>query len=113
MSGWWYVAGASFIISAAVWRRISALLSAANPSAYLPWFGWPPNRPRGIRPLQFLACFSISLAVSFSIDAVGDHHLYNVLWGTPAIVGVFMIGVAIPYHRHNRRVRRTGLSVTG
>jgi len=109
VSGWWYVAGASAIISVAVWRRVSAQLSAANPSAYLPWLGTPTNKPRGIRAWQFLGCFSISLAVSFSIDAVGDRHLYNVLWGTPALVGVFVIGVAIPYHRHNSRVRHAAL----
>jgi hypothetical protein len=109
VSGWWYLAGALFIISTVVWRRTSALLSAANPSARLPWVGWPPNRPSGIKRWQFLGCYTGALAVSFAADAAHDRshpHLYDVLWGIPVAIGILVVGMAIPYQRHNRRVRR-------
>jgi hypothetical protein len=39
----------------------------------------------------------------------GDRHLYDVLWSLPFVVVVFLVGLAIPYARHNRRVRRAAL----
>jgi len=105
-----------FVISAVLWRLVVARLVAANPSARLPWFGWPPNRPRGIKWLQLLANLPLILGVQFVADGFwrrGDGHLYghlyDILWSLPFAVVVFLVGLAVPYARHNRRVRRAAL----
>jgi hypothetical protein len=105
MRGQWYVAGAMFIISTALLRLVAARLAAANPSERLPWIGTPPNKPRGILPLQFVATFSLVLGVRFVATGFQDRGIYDALWGVPFAVIVFLVGLAVPFRRHNRRVR--------
>jgi hypothetical protein len=110
MNVWWYLAGAMYVISTMLWLLVTAKLATANPSACLPWFRGPPNRPRGIEWLQMLANGSQILATLFVADGFwrrGSSNPYDILWGVPFAAVVFVVGLAIPYARHNRRVRRT------
>lgn len=103
--GWWCAAGALAVISAALFRRQVAILSAANPAARLPWVGWPPNKPRSARVLGFFAVLPSVLAADCCFNAVGRRHLYDALWGLVLWMIVLAVVVAVPQAKHNRRVR--------
>ncbi|HTJ33565.1 MAG TPA: hypothetical protein VL738_10080 [Dactylosporangium sp.] len=113
MNVWWYLAGTMYVISTMLLLLVAARLATANPSARLPWFGRPPNKPRGIEWLQMLAKGSLTLGaynVAEGFWRRGDGgDAYDALWGLPFAVVVIVVGVAIPYARHNRRVRRAAL----
>jgi hypothetical protein len=105
---WWYVAGALFVIGTVLWLLANTRLAAANPSSRPPWFGWPPNRPRGVLWLYGFALFSTiggMNIVPVGFGQRGDPHFYDTQWGVPFAVVVFLVGL-VPYVRHNRRVRR-------
>lgn len=111
VSGWWYIAGAMFVISTVLWRLVVARLAVANPSARLPWFGWPPNRPRGV----MLLCFSAGVLSVVGMQFVargfgrpGERSDYAELWGVPFVVIVALVG-SVPQFRHNRRIRHDAL----
>jgi len=108
VTGWWYLAGVLFLVSAALWWRVGTTLSAANPSAYLPWVWWPPNKPRGIRVVQFLASFSMCLAVNFLFDGFHNRHPRDLLWSIPFVAALMVVGMVPPF-RHNRRIRRAAI----
>ena len=88
---WWCVAGALPVISAALFRREMAILSAANPAARLPWIGWPPNTPRSAKVLQFFAVLALVLEVDCVFYALGQRHLYAVLWCLPFALSVLAV----------------------
>jgi hypothetical protein len=81
-----------------------AILSAANPARRLPWIGWPASAPRSAKVLQFFAVLSLVFAVDCVADALGERHLYDVLWGLPLALIVIVV-VAVAQAQHNRRVR--------
>lgn len=101
---WWSAAGALAVISAALYRREIAILSAANPMARLPWIGWPANTPRSAKVLGFFATLPMVLTVNCVFDALGRRHLYDVLWSLPFGLIVLVV-IAVPQAQHNRRVR--------
>jgi hypothetical protein len=107
VNGWWYAAGAMFVISAALYFLAATRLAAANPSARLPFLGFPPNRSRAVKLLQFLACFALCIGLQSVIrvlgwsTSIGTFMLWLALYGG----GVALIGLA-PFVLHNRRVRR-------
>ena len=102
---WWCAAGALTVISAVLYRREVAILSAANPAARLPWIGWPTNTPRSAKVLGFFALLPLIFAMNCVFDALGRRHLYDVLWGLPIMLIVLVV-IAVPQAQHNRRVRR-------
>jgi hypothetical protein len=115
VNGWWYVAGALFVIGAVLGLLANTRLAAANPSTRLPWFGSPPNRPRGVRWLYFFALFSTFEGMNFvplGFRQRGDPYWYVNAWGVPFAVVAFLVGL-VPYVRHNRRVRRAGAAYRG
>jgi hypothetical protein len=100
-----------FVIGTVLWVLVIARLAAANPSTPLPWVGWPPNRPRGIRLLQFFAIGSLAAGMNFVIRGFGrlqDIPYHDIFWGVPFWVVAFLVGL-VPLVRHNRRVRRAAV----
>ena len=102
---WWCAAGALTVISAALYIRQVAILSAANPAARLPWIGRPANIPRSAKVLGGCAALTSVLAVNCVFHALGRRPLYDVLWGLPLVLIVLAV-MAVPQARHNRHVRR-------
>jgi hypothetical protein len=102
---WWCLAGALFVLSAALFRRQIEILSVANPTSRLPWVGWPASTPRGARAFGLFGTFTAVIAMNCVIEALNRRHLYDVLWALPFCV---MVGIVttVPQVQHNRRVRR-------
>jgi hypothetical protein len=101
---WWCAAGVLTVISAALYRREVAILSAANPAARLPWIGWPASTPRSAKVLGFFATVPSILAMDCVFEGLGRRHLYDFLWDLPLMLIVLVV-IAVPQARHNRRVR--------
>ncbi len=101
---WWCGASALNALGAVLLRREVAILSAANPTARLPWIGWPASRPRSAGVLLFLATMTNILAMNCVVEALNRRHLYNVLWDLPFFVVVTVVA-AVPQVRHKRRDR--------
>jgi hypothetical protein len=102
---WWCVASALYVVSAALFICVVAILGAANPAARLPWTGWPPNSPWTAKALGLFATMTDTLAMNCVAWALGRRHLYDFLWGMPLSLIVAVVA-AVPQVRHNRRVRR-------
>ena len=102
---WWCAAGALTVISAALYRREVAILSAANPAARLPWIGWPANTPQSAKVLFFSGLLAFILALDCVVYAVAGHP-YDFLWGLLPLALIVLVVTVIPQARHNRRVRR-------
>jgi len=103
---WWCAAGVLTFISAVLYSREIAILSAANPATRLPWIGWPANTPRSAKVLGFFAVLPLILAVDCVFDGLGRRHLYDYLWSLP-LVRIVPVVMAVQQAQHNRRVRRT------
>jgi hypothetical protein len=101
----WCAAGALTVVSAALFRRQIAVLSAANPAARLPWIGWPAKIPGSARALGGFATLLAIFSVDCVFEALGRRHLYDILWGLP--LALFALAMAVVRQaQHNRRVRR-------
>ena len=88
----------------ALYRHVILMLSAANPATRLPWIGWPAERPKGVKALNYLAALATTFSMVCVSDALGQRHLYDILWGLPlALLATVMATVA--QAQHNRRVR--------
>jgi hypothetical protein len=101
---WWCAAGVLTVISAALYRREMAILSAANPAARLPWIRRPANTPRSAKVLQFFAVLFLILVVDCVFNALGRRHLYDVLCGLPLVL-IVLVMIAVLQAQHNRHVR--------
>jgi hypothetical protein len=101
---WWCAAGALTVISAALCRRMVAILSAANPAVRLPWTGLPANTPRGAKRLGTFAVLCFSLGFGCVDAAMRWRHPYDVLWGLPLGLIPPLTSVVLRA-KHNRRVR--------
>jgi hypothetical protein len=102
---WWCTACSLNVLGALLLRREVAILSAANPTARLPWIGWPTNRPRSSAVLLFLGTLAAILAVNCVSEALNRRHIYDVLWELPFALVITVVAV-VPQARHNHRVRR-------
>jgi hypothetical protein len=102
---WWCLAGALSVLSAALFRRQVTILSVANPTALLPWIGWPTNTPRSARAFGVLAVFAMVFAMNCVVEALNRRHIYDVLWAAPFCI-MIVIMTAVAQAQHNRRVRR-------
>jgi hypothetical protein len=78
-------------------------LAAANPTARLPFVGWPPHRPAGASLLSFASFMSIFVGTMLLFRE--DQPSY--LWSIPVFLTV-LAAALVPTAIHNRRV---GLSV--
>src|SRR5580698_3082777 len=77
----WCAAGVLTVIGAALYIRLVAILSAANPAVRLPWIGRPANTPRGAKVLGFFAVLPTIPAgecVLYALDWL--QHSYYILW---------------------------------
>ena len=101
---WWSAAGVLTVISAALYRRVMAILSAANPAARLPWIRRPANTPRSAKVLQFFAVLSLALVMDCVFNALGQRHLYDVLGGLPLDL-IVLVMITVLQTQHNRHVR--------
>jgi len=100
----WCAAGGLAAIGLALFYRQTAMLAAANPAARLPWLGRPPRTPSSSRRLGALATFLSSLAMDCAFHALGQRHLYYLLWiGLPLMLLALAV-IMVPQARHNRRV---------
>lgn len=99
----WCAAGALTIISAALYRRQMAILSAANPAVRLPWIGRPVNNPGSAKTLGVFALVPSIAAMQCVYHALGARHLYDILWSLPLLLSV-LVAIAVPMAQHNRAV---------
>jgi hypothetical protein len=102
---WWCAAAALAVIGAALYRRVVAILSAANPAARLPWIGRPANMPRSATVLGFIALLPTGVAWICVPEALGQRHLYDFSLGPPLVIIVVFVIAGIPQAQHNRRVQ--------
>jgi hypothetical protein len=102
---WWCLAGALSVLSAALFRREVTILSVANPTARLPWIGWPANTPLSARAFGFVAVFAMVFAMNCVVEALNRRHVYDILWALPFCIVIWIV-MAVAQARHNRRVRR-------
>jgi hypothetical protein len=102
---WWCLAGALNVLSAVLFQRVVAMLSAANPNARLPWIGLPANRPGRAIALQYLAIVIGIFAMYCVVAALNRRHPYDAFWDLPFAL-LIVVATVVPQARHNRRVQR-------
>jgi hypothetical protein len=102
---WWCAASVLTAVSGVLFRRMVAILSAANPAARLPWFGRPANTSRSARAPGFVGALSVGFTMECVIFALRQRHLYDIFLGLSLMLIPLVMQVDA-HARHNRRVRR-------
>jgi len=81
----------------------TARLAAANPTARLPFLGWPPHKPSGTWLLNLVMIASLIFGV-MQLFEKGNHP--SQLWEIPVFL-TFLAAGLVPSVIHNRRVGRS------